>query len=152
MQRLLELIKKILPWLVQVTGVQIQQRLSPNLRASLFGGCILIISIALYLGWISATTAGLLWTNVVALFNWDIVKKAPGSATAISMQQVPTVVRLPSVESANAANETKSVLQDRLSVNIPVIDQTETVAFRAQTPLVNTGVVELGPEFTKEQK
>ena len=110
-QKVLELLKKFLPTLVKVAGIQLQSRVSPHVRAMGFGLSTFLSGLALYRGWVELDTAAFLWGQIVTLFLLDIVNKAPGEKTSFAVQQVATVIPSP---------DPPTPLQTRVSISIPV--------------------------------
>lgn len=136
MKPLLNLMRRFIPWMVQAMGIQLQARVSPHVRAMGFGLSTFLVGLCLYRGWVSGETAGFLWAQIGSLFLLDIVKKAPDTPTTMSLQQVPTVLRVPDIEALNVEMGTKSILQNRVSINVPA----------------HPDLLPLGEEFVKESK
>lgn len=115
---------RLLKFLSASFNAQIQLRVNEHLRAALFAGSILAISLALYRGWINTERAADFYTISATLFGLAI-HKTGGGGPAVVVQQVPRPVQ------ASAASPTP--LQQTVSAVVTV-----------------PKVVPLGEEFDKE--
>lgn len=83
---------RLLKFLSASFNAQIQLRLNEHLRAALFAGSIVAISLALYRGWISTERAADFYTISGTLFGLAIHKTGGGPPVVI--QQAPRPVQI----------------------------------------------------------